>query len=163
MWGRARWRIFTQPRSSREDQDVGSSRFSSGRRGKQESRLQRDTYILAIKAKYVSFSCRCRTVRLQSGRFVDSVSDTVSPDNILTHTDRFELPSPTEQVMLRRELSSVCGEQADVVLIVELSARRAFASVCGVEHISRNRQTACPDEAMRSRVDCCTRHLRGVN
>jgi hypothetical protein len=102
-------------------------------------------------------------VYLQSRRFVDNMSETVSPDYILTHTDRFELPSPAEQVMLRRELSSVCGEQADVVLIVELSARRTFASVCGVEHISRNRQTACPDEAMRSRVDCCTRHLRGVS
>lgn len=49
--------------------------------------------------------------------------------------------------MMRRELSSVCGEQADVVLIVELSTGRAFASVCGVEHIFKNGRIAYPDEA----------------
>ena len=41
--------------------------------------------------------------------------------------------------MLRCELSSVCGEKADVVLIVELSTGRAFTSVCGVKHIFRKR------------------------
>lgn len=70
---------------------------------------------------------------------MDTASGTVSSDYILTHTDESKKPSPREQVMLRRELSSVCGEKADAVVIVELNTGRALASVCGVEHISRNR------------------------
>jgi nicotinamide mononucleotide (NMN) deamidase PncC len=75
----------------------------------------------------------------------------MSPDLLLTHTDESERPSPRSQVMMRRELSSVCGEQADVVSIIELSTGRAFASVCGVEHIFENGRVAYPDEAKRSR------------
>ncbi len=70
---------------------------------------------------------------------MDRLLDFESPDWILTHTDESEKPSLAEQAMLRCELSSVCGEKADVVLNVELSIERAFVSVCGVEHISRNR------------------------
>lgn len=59
-----------------------------------------------------------------------------SSDLVLTHTDESKKPSPKGQVM-RCELSSVCGEKADVVLIVKLNTGRALTSVCGVEHIFR--------------------------
>ena len=77
----------------------------------------------------------------------------MSSDSVLTHTDECEEPSPRGQVMQRRELSSACGEKADVVLIVELSTGRAFASVCGVERIFESGTTAYPDMAKRSRGD----------
>jgi hypothetical protein len=75
---------------------------------------------------------------------VDGSSGVMSSDYILTHTDESEEPIPRGQVMLRRELSSVCGEKADVVLIVELSTGRALASVCGVEHVLRNWYDSLP-------------------
>jgi hypothetical protein len=81
---------------------------------------------------------------------VDGWSGATSSDFVLTHTDESEEPSPRVQVMLRYELSSVCGEKADVVLIVELRTGRALASVCGVEHASEVGMTAYPDEAKRS-------------
>jgi hypothetical protein len=67
------------------------------------------------------------------------IARATSSDFALTHTDEFAKPSPRSQVVMHSDLSSVCGEKVDVVLIVELSTRRALASVCGVKHIFRRR------------------------